>query len=521
MATAARDEPLLAETPATSDDAPSIPQRSPAIACSILRLAWPVFLSQLVMWSQSFFTLWLLGQVGDKLSMAAFGLANVVCNVTGHCFLWGIGAGLDTLASQAWGAKEFKAIGLYVQRVVLILTFLVNVPVVAIWLNATPLLIALKQDARVADKVAAYARLRIPGLFAQGPMCVLSKTLSSMGKTRVLAALNILGVGCSVGLSWLFISNNSPVVHWLDAKGLSIGPVAGSAIAASIVDALSAFILLIAFVCDSECRQCWPGWSMRCLYGWKSYLKLAIPAMLMGIFEWMSWDIVSFLAGLCHTPHTAQTSLATNALLGQIISLAYCVPLGLQTGVQTLVGNALGAQSPIGAKLVARVGSILGVLVMVIQAVALVVLRKQWALLFTAEPQVGSYVAELLPWVVFFNAGDGVQLCLSGVITGAGKQHVTTPVLCVSYWILGLPLGAVAAFYYPRNGLLGLWWGMTLAVWLHVFSYLLICFARPCLRFAIDWKQAAKVAAERLAEPAADAAAAINSVEPIVVAPVG
>ena len=30
-----------------------------------------------------------------------------------------------------------------------------NVPVVAIWLNATPLLIALKQDARVADKVAA------------------------------------------------------------------------------------------------------------------------------------------------------------------------------------------------------------------------------------------------------------------------------------------------------------------------------------------------------------------------------
>ena len=92
--------------------------------------------------------------------------------------------------------------------------------------------------------------------------------------------------------------------------------------------------------------------------------------------------------------------------------------------------------------------------------------------------------------------------------------------LAIQQWPI-VVFGALAAFYYPRNGLLGLWWGMTLAVWLHVFSYLLICFARPCLRFAIDWKQAAKVAAERLAEPAADAAAAINSVEPIVVAPVG
>ena len=98
----------------------------------ILRIGWPVMLSSLVYWSQAFFTLWLLGSAGQELSLSAYGLANVVCNVTGHCLLWGIGGGLDTIASQAWGAKEYKALGLSCQRVLLVLTLLVNVPVVAI-----------------------------------------------------------------------------------------------------------------------------------------------------------------------------------------------------------------------------------------------------------------------------------------------------------------------------------------------------------------------------------------------------
>ena len=92
--------------------------------------------------------------------------------------------------------------------------------------------------------------------------------------------------------------------------------------------------MVIAWVCDSDCRSCWPGWSWQCWRGWCPYLSIAVPALLMGIFEWWSWDIVNFLAGLCHEhgqSHDAKTSLATNALLGIIISLAYCIPIGYVT----------------------------------------------------------------------------------------------------------------------------------------------------------------------------------------------
>lgn len=101
--------------------------------------------------------------------------------------------------------------------------------------------------------------------------------------------------------------------------------------------------------------------------------------MLMGVFEWVSWDIVSFLAGLCADP---KTTLATNALLSQIISLAYCISSGLSTGVQTLVGNALGAGRTQRAIEVCRVGFGGGVLCMALQCVLLYFTRNQWAALF-------------------------------------------------------------------------------------------------------------------------------------------
>jgi len=200
--------------------------------------------------------------------------------------------------------------------VVLILTLCVNVPVVAIWLNATPLLVALGQDQDIADKVADYARIRILGLFMQAVTCVAMKTLTAMGKTKVLLYVNLLGIVVALALTWLFISADSPFSSFF------VSPVDGSAWASTLLDSLSAGVLLGCCICDSDCQRCWSGFSYKAWAGWGAYLKISVPAMLMGIFEWWSWDIVNFLAGLC--PHPKST-LATNALLGSIISLPYCL----------------------------------------------------------------------------------------------------------------------------------------------------------------------------------------------------
>jgi len=109
-------------------------------------------------------------------------------------------------------------------------------------------------------------------------------------------------------------------------------------------------------------------------------------------------------------------------------------------------------------------------------------------------------------------------MALTGAITGAGAQAVTTPVLVLSYWVLGLPLGSVWAFLQPALGLLGVWLGMILAVYLHMLTYLGICFGRPCLPFGINWEAAAQDAQERVGsgQQAAPQPVGCTNSEPVV-----
>ena len=69
-----RETPLLvdeseAAAPAPPKDPPP-PTTARATAIAIARIAWPVSVSWLVQWSQSFFTIWLIGGAGEEISMA-------------------------------------------------------------------------------------------------------------------------------------------------------------------------------------------------------------------------------------------------------------------------------------------------------------------------------------------------------------------------------------------------------------------------------------------------------------------
>jgi MATE family multidrug resistance protein len=43
-------------------------------------------------------------------------LGSMMCNITGYSVLYGMGTALDSLLSQAYGAKSYSLVGLYAQR---------------------------------------------------------------------------------------------------------------------------------------------------------------------------------------------------------------------------------------------------------------------------------------------------------------------------------------------------------------------------------------------------------------------
>ena len=44
-------------------------------------------------------------------------------------------------------------------------------------------------------------------------------------------------------------------------------------------------------------KQTWGGWSWECLVDWWTFIKLAIPGLLMVGFEWWSYEVGAVVVG--------------------------------------------------------------------------------------------------------------------------------------------------------------------------------------------------------------------------------
>jgi MATE family multidrug resistance protein len=64
-----------------------------------------------------------LGNI-DTDRLNGIGLGNMWANIVAISVGWGLAGGLDTLCSQANGARDFRKIGIWLQRAILIMTFL-------------------------------------------------------------------------------------------------------------------------------------------------------------------------------------------------------------------------------------------------------------------------------------------------------------------------------------------------------------------------------------------------------------
>ena len=86
-----------------------------------------------------------IGHLEDPVLLAAAGVGNMVLNLFGMAVFYGLNAGLETLVSQAYGAKNLELCGLYLQRGRYILST-AYVPIVGIFLMSNQMLTKLGQN---------------------------------------------------------------------------------------------------------------------------------------------------------------------------------------------------------------------------------------------------------------------------------------------------------------------------------------------------------------------------------------
>uniref|UniRef100_A0A3P9NZ44 Multidrug and toxin extrusion protein n=1 Tax=Poecilia reticulata TaxID=8081 RepID=A0A3P9NZ44_POERE len=410
----------------------------------ILRMTGPLLLSRILHYLLPFVVTMFCGRLGNDV-MAGYGLASAAINVTTAATGCGLGLACDTLVSQTFGGKNLLRVGVILQRGIIIL-MLFCLPCWGLLINAEAILLCMGQEPEVA--MFLY-NLQVSYLQNQG-------IIMPQMYTALLA--NIAN-----------LATNYAFLHWM-----SLG-VAGSA-AANTLSQIYICVFLLAYIWWKKLHvNTWGGWSVESLQEWGSYMKLAIPSLLMVCFEWWVYEFGGFFAGML-----SEDELAAQHAVIMIAFITYMFPLGIQAAACARVGNALGAGDTARALLASKLSLSLAVSFALVEGVVLGCTKTVIGYIFTSDENIARIVSNLMTAYCFLQLFDGLCVC-TGIFLGTGKQRIPAVANFIAYYCVGLTMSVVLMFV-AKLRVLGFWLGLLICVVLHSTFYIIVI-------FRLNWKK--------------------------------
>lgn len=429
---ATTEEPLLA---------PRSEHTVAAEAKRLLSLAGPLVASCILQNVVQLVSVMFVGHLGE-LPLAGASLASSLANVTGFSLLVGMASALDTLCGQAFGARQYGLLGLYKQRAMLVLA-LACVPIAAVWANAGRILILLGQDRDIAAEAGAYSRWLILSLVPYVPLACHVRFLQTQSiVVPVMASSGATALG-HVLVCWALVFKAG-----MGSKG--------AALSGAISYSVNLAMLAVYVRLSSACKRTWTGFSTEAFRDLLRFTELAVPSAMMVCLEWWSFELLVLLSGLLPNPKLETSVLSICLNTG---ALLFMVPYGLCTAISTRVSNELGAGEPQAAKLAARVVMCIALSAGLLLGSTMILLRRFWGYMYSNEPEVVTYIARMMPVLAISFFTDGLHSCLSGVLTGCGRQKIGARVNLGAYYLAGIPMAVLLAFVLHLNGM-GLWLGI-------------------------------------------------------------
>ncbi|KAJ4978794.1 hypothetical protein NE237_009574 [Protea cynaroides] len=173
-----------------------------------------------------------------------------------------MGSTVKTLCGQTFGASKYEMLGIYLQRLTILL-MLTGLPLTVIYIFSKPILMLFGQSSTIASAAATYVYGLNPQNFAYAANFPIQKFLQSQRIVAPTAYISIATLLVHLLLSWV-------VVYKI---GLGL-------FGASMVLSLSWWIIVLAqfiYITKSErCKHTWTGFTLEAFSGLPKFFKLCL-----------------------------------------------------------------------------------------------------------------------------------------------------------------------------------------------------------------------------------------------------
>lgn len=207
-----------------------------------------------------------------------------------------MGSAVETLCGQAFGARKYEMLGVYLQRSTILL-MATGVPVMLIYIFSKPILLLLGESSAIASAAAVFVYGLIPQIFAYAANFPIQKFLQSQSIIFPSAYISAATLVVHVILTWFAVYK----LGW----GL---------LGASLVLSFSWWIIVVAqfvyILMTERCKKTWGGFSSLAFSGLWSLLKLSTASAVMLCLETWYYQILVLIAGLLENAEIALDSLS-------------------------------------------------------------------------------------------------------------------------------------------------------------------------------------------------------------------
>ncbi|KAK4282053.1 hypothetical protein QN277_013474 [Acacia crassicarpa] len=401
-----------------------------------------------------------VGHIGSK-ELAAYALVFTVLLRFANGILLGMSSALSTLCGQAYGAKRYFMMGVYLQRSWIVLNF-TCVLLLPLFFFTSPILKMLGQEESIADVAGIVSLWSIPVIFAYAMSFTCQSFLQSQSKNIVISFLAGISIAIHLFLSWLLTMR-----YKLGIPGAMISTIVGF-----WIPNIGQFV----FVTCGWCRETWHGFSFLAFKDLWPVIKLSVSSGAMLCLELWYNTILVLLTG---SLEKAETEIDALSICLNITGWAMMIAFGFMSAASVRVSNELGRGSAKAAKFSIAVTVLTSSTIGFLLFLFFLFYRGRLAYVFTEDHQLAAAVADLSPLLAFSILLNSVQPVLSGVAVGAGWQSLVAYVNIGCYYIIGIPVGVVLSRFLHLQ-VKGIWIGM-------IFGTLVQTVILTILTYKTDW----------------------------------
>lgn len=437
---------------------------------TILALAWPTMLEQLMQTAVQYIDTAMVGALGTQAT-AAVGSTGTVNWLIGST-ISAVGVGFLSYIAKAYGAKEETAAKRAAAQAVLITCILgifftvltVSLSgVIPVWMQVEP---------GIRKMASAYFLILYLPMLPRTANIVFGTVLRAAGDTKTPMKIGILVNLINVLLNFLLIYPARQITLFsvrLSVWGAGLGVIGASvaSAAAFTVGGVCITCVLWTHPAVSPCGQRFSP-DVQIL---KPCMKVAFPNMLQRFGT--SLGYVAFAAMI---NSLGEVSTAAHTIANTVESLFYIPGYGMQTAAATLAGNAFGAGDGKRMKRLSSMFIPLETVLMIGSGACLFFAAPGLMRLFSAHDAVTGLGAAVLRMVAVSEPFYGFSIIIEGFMMGVGKTKAPFVYNIIGMWLIRI-VGTMICTQFLGLGLISAWACM-IAHNLFLFVLFLISYVR-------------------------------------------